>query len=94
MISFKADGQYSGRLNLQLNLDCSTEVAVSLFLAFQVLDPWVTILMFPSVTCLNKLLSLVQSCLTEVNVLMRYIIVVKGDLCYGPILRNRHPLKF
>ena len=34
-----------------------------MFLAFQVLDPWVTILMFPSVTCLNKLLSLVQSCL-------------------------------
>ena len=46
-----------------LNLDCSTEVAASLFLALHVLEAWLTILMFPSVTCLNKLLSLVQSCL-------------------------------
>ena len=46
-----------------MNLDCSTEVAASLFLALHVLEAWLTILMFPSVTCLNKLLSLVQSCL-------------------------------
>ena len=39
------------------------ELEASLFLALQVLEAWVTILMFPSVTCLNKLLSLVQSCL-------------------------------
>ena len=59
-----------------MNLDCSTEVAASLFLALQVLEAWLTILMFPSVTCLNKLLSLVQSCLQRDRVIPCSVMLV------------------